>query len=342
MLALANQSQSLDFNLGELFQLANALIHATGFVPSHIKHPGSIVAAILTGRELGIPPMAALRGISFVDGKPVLDHTLHLGVMIARGVDFRWVSDGSDGTAQLWLQRPGREPFVSVFTLEMAKKAGLTSKSNWQKYPAAMLRARAVSAASRAYMPDALSGCFVPGELEADREERPVSESLHAVDLSQAGQGGAPATVQVLPAQSSATAPLELPERIVRDLYAIDSAETLRKLEDEVRASWSRFSADERAAINGAGKWARANVVERERERIAREAEDAAAEAALAAKVDAALAGQGGPLDDGDDRSGQTGNPADATEPGASDAPDFEAEHKPDVGTTATGAEVAP
>jgi hypothetical protein len=301
-------SNSFDFNLPQLFQLAEALMNAPGFVPAHIKHPGSIVAAILTGRELGIPPMAALRGISFVDGKPVLDQSLHLGCMIARGVKYRWISDGSDGTAQLWLQRHGQEPFVSVFSLEMAKKAGLLNKSNWQKYQAAMLRARAVSAASRAYMPDVLSGCFVPGELEADRDERPPNESMEPATLpaqtQHNGQGQGAIVMSALPAETEHAAPLDLPARIVRDLYAITSQAMLDKLNTEALAAWSGLKRDEKLAIKNAREWATKRLGELAQEDAAFKREAEEAEAALASKVDAALEGQG------------------ALEPGASDAPD--------------------
>lgn len=341
---LANLNNSLDFNLPQLFQLAEALMHARGFVPSHITHPGAVVAAILTGRELGVPPMAALRGIKFVDGSPVFDASLHLGIMIARGVKYRWLSDGSDGIGHLWLQRPGQEPFDSVFTMEMAKKAQLTNKQNWQKYPAAMLRARAVSAASRAYMPDVLSGCFVPGELEADRDESPPNTSMAPASLDGAGQGErvvhtsargdvAVATHAALPAQTENAAPLELPARIVRDYYAIADAKQLAALNDEARLSWPQFKKDEKLAIVTARDWAAARLLEIERDR----ADAAAADAALSARADAAIGGEGGPPDDGDDRSGQTGNPADAAEPGANDVPDVEAPHEPDAGFGGSG-----
>jgi hypothetical protein len=319
MLSIANNN-SLDFDLPSLFRLADALMHAGGFVPSHIRHPGAVVAAVLTGRELGIPPMAALRGISFVEGKPVLDQALHLGIMIARGAEFRWISDGSDGTAQLYLKRPGQEPFISVFTMEMAKKAQLDTKPTWKKYPAAMLRARCVSAASRAYFADALSGCYVPGELEADREERVPNESMEAADLASAGQG-APATVQgaaALPASTEHSKPLDLPEQLVRDFYAIESTEQLHKLIATAAQGWAGFKRDEKIAIKGAREFAEKRVMELEKERAEREKEAAEAEAALSAKVDGALAGEGAPA--GGVLEGEA-QPY-ASEPGANDAPD--------------------
>lgn len=323
-----NLARTIDFDLPQLFHLANALMHARGFVPSHIQHPGAVVAAILTGRELGVPPMASLRSIKFVDGTPVFDAALHLGIMIARGVKYRWVSDGSDGTAQLWLQRPDQEPYVSVYTMDMAKKAELLGKKNWQRYPAAMLRARAVSAASRAYMPDVLAGCFVPGELEADRDETPPNQSMEPANveaMNRAEGQGAPAAPApaALPAQTANAAPLDLPGQLVRDFYAIDSATRLNELIATAAGAWGGFKRDEKLAIKTAREWAEKRVVELEAERVEREREAAAAEAALSAKADAAIGGQGAP---------GGGAVDDAPEPGSNDEPDVEAPHEPDAG----------
>ena len=166
--------------LQDVFRLASALRQASGFLPSHLRTEGEIVAVILAGRELGLPPMVALRSVHLIKGKVVLAADVQLGLMRRAGVRVRWLKDGTDGEAVLELTRTGDAPHVQRFTMEMAKQAGLLSNDTWRKHPAAMLRARCVSAAGKAYMPDALAGCYVPGELD-EVEPAPVLSVVPAL-----------------------------------------------------------------------------------------------------------------------------------------------------------------
>jgi hypothetical protein len=152
-------------DLNEIMMLAKTLVKADGFLPSHLKTEGQIAAVILAGHELGIPPMAAIRGIKLVKGNVTLDAALQLGCIVRSGAKFAWIHDGSDGVAEAVFERPGQDPYVSRYTTEMAKRAGLDG-DNWRKHPAAMLRARVVTAAGKAYFPDVLAGVYLPDELE--------------------------------------------------------------------------------------------------------------------------------------------------------------------------------
>ena len=62
------------------------------------------------------------------------------------------------------MSRQGHSPATFRFSLEDAARAKLAG-DNWQKYPAAMLRARVITAAARAYAPDVLDGVYDPDEL---------------------------------------------------------------------------------------------------------------------------------------------------------------------------------
>jgi hypothetical protein len=175
---------AVDINaeLPAIFTLAKALTKAGGFIPQHLKNEGEIAAVILAGRELGLPPMTSLRSLSLIKGKVTLAADVQLALMVKAGAKHRWLSDGSNGVAKLELTRPGYEPHTSTFTLEDAQKAGLASQENYKKHQGAMLRARAVSAAARAYMPDVLAGCYVPGELEEDQVAKPTAKRGKTLD----------------------------------------------------------------------------------------------------------------------------------------------------------------
>jgi hypothetical protein len=178
--------------LPAIFQLASALVKAGGFLPTHLRGEGEIVAVVLAGRELGIGPMASIRSIKIVKGNVTLDAALQLGLMIRAGLKYRWLNDGSDGqTASLELSRDGQEPYVSTFTLAFAERAGLLKDGgNWKMYPQAMLRARAISAAGKAYCPDILAGIYLPDELDDEQQSyeppRFIDAPLNAMEPSSA------------------------------------------------------------------------------------------------------------------------------------------------------------
>lgn len=199
-------------DIADLFRLAEALLQATGFLPEHLRTAGAVVAVILAGRELGIPPMASLRSLALVKGKVVIAADQQIALMKARGAKVRWVKDGTDGLeAVLEVTPPGhKEPQVSRYTWEMATRAGLTGSGTWQKHPASMLRARAASAAGKAIMPDVLSGCYVPGELDdVAPEPSPALQRLPSGPVLVLGELEAPEAPEAL-----AVAP-ERPEGVV-------------------------------------------------------------------------------------------------------------------------------
>ncbi|MCC7541946.1 MAG: hypothetical protein IT379_37345 [Deltaproteobacteria bacterium] len=164
---------SVERQLPALLQLGKVLIGARGMVPAHLKTEGEIVAALLAGAELGIPPMASLRNIHIIQGRVALDASLQLGLLHRYGVRTKWLESTGE-RAVLWLQRPGFDPHTQPYTIDDAKTAGLLGKDNWRNHPKAMLRARCVSAAVKAYAADIVTGVYTPDELEEIGERAPM------------------------------------------------------------------------------------------------------------------------------------------------------------------------
>lgn len=133
----------------------------------------TVVAA--TGAELGIPPMASLRGISIVDGKIIMSADMMAAIVWRNlpGAILEVVST-SDEECTVSAARPGRPPITIQWTIADADKAGLTAmkrtkdgreyKSTWHKFPRAMLRARAITEAMRTVFPDQLFGVYAHEE----------------------------------------------------------------------------------------------------------------------------------------------------------------------------------
>lgn len=154
--------------LPEIFQLAEMLI-PTGFLPESIKTPGQAAAIILKGQELGIPPLYALNNISIVKGKQVCQAELMLSMIFRdQGDQALKILESNDRVCRVRYKRRGGDPGELAFTLEEATQAGLIARNpNYKTYPAAMLRARAISAAARVAFPDSIAGMYTPDELGA-------------------------------------------------------------------------------------------------------------------------------------------------------------------------------
>jgi hypothetical protein len=146
-----------------LLDLSKELV-PTGFLPDHIKTPGQAVAIILTGRELGMAPMRALRSLTLVKGKVSENADSQLA---------RFKTDGGRATfsnldekgAILCLRHPNGDEHVESFTIEDAKRAGLLANQNWQKYPKAMLRSRVITAGLKSIGWEGGAGAYDPDEI---------------------------------------------------------------------------------------------------------------------------------------------------------------------------------
>ncbi len=141
----------------------------SGFLPVSIKTKEQAVAIALKGRELGVPFIQAISGINIIQGKPTVSSELMLGLIFKNcpGAKIQYVQNDNKGCA-IRAARPGQPPSTFSFTMDDASLAGVLSKDNWRKFPAAMLRARCISAMARALFPDAIMGCsYTPEELGA-------------------------------------------------------------------------------------------------------------------------------------------------------------------------------
>lgn len=156
----------------------------SGFMPKAINTVDKVLTVALTGKELGLPLMQSLRGIHVIDQVPVIKPELLLALCIQRINGFKFWWGKSDNTeAHVFISRPEmNEPFESVFTIEDAKKAGLLSKSNWNNYPANMLRWRALANALHATCPEVLVGIYTPDEIQAETtQDGEIIEAEHKV-----------------------------------------------------------------------------------------------------------------------------------------------------------------
>jgi hypothetical protein len=125
---------------------------------------------ILAGMEAGFGPFASAAGVSVIKGKPGFGANLLAQAIKRHPVyDYR-VIEKTDKICRIKFLAGAEELGIEVFTMEMAKRAGLTGDGGmYSKYPEAMLFSRCLTAGMRTHCPDALGGCaaYTPEELGA-------------------------------------------------------------------------------------------------------------------------------------------------------------------------------
>lgn len=117
---------------------------------------GNVTAAILTGQELGLQPMAALRSMDIIEGTPALRAITLRALVQAHGHEV-WLEESTETRAIVSGRRKGTDKVqTSKWTLDRAKALNLTHKDNWKKQPGAMLIARASSECCRLVAADVI------------------------------------------------------------------------------------------------------------------------------------------------------------------------------------------
>lgn len=147
-----------------LLQQADMLTK-TGFLPASIKSKEQALAIILTGRELGIPAMAALNTINVIQQKPTVSPQLMLALIERSGQleDIRY--NITEKQAVVTMKRVGRSPHSETFTEANAQSLGLLQKQNWKAQKTTMLKWRAVAACARVVFADVILGIYLPDEM---------------------------------------------------------------------------------------------------------------------------------------------------------------------------------
>jgi hypothetical protein len=138
----------------------------SALVPAHLKGKFEDVLVILQmAKELDIPPMQAINGISVIQGKPCVSPELQIALVRSKcpeGV-IRITVDETSLTASCFAA-PAKdrldEGFTSTWNMARAKAMGLASKDNYLKQPLTMLKWRAVGEALRTIFPHVTKGLY--------------------------------------------------------------------------------------------------------------------------------------------------------------------------------------
>lgn len=169
---------------------AEALSGSSLLPRDYVGKPANVLLAIEYGAALGIPPMTAIQGVHVIQGRPTASAGL-IGALV-RKAGHRLRVTGDDRRAECVIVRADDPDFEfrSVWTIERAQQAKLTGKDTWKAFPAAMLKARAITECARDACPEALAGVqYTAEELGADAApaaHEAVVERLDAVPVDDA------------------------------------------------------------------------------------------------------------------------------------------------------------
>jgi len=195
--------------LQEVVLLARQIAE-TEFVPRGLRDSvPAVAAAILYGREVGLPPMTALTQTVVVDGRPSLSAEAIRALVLAAGHDLVF-AESTGAVCTMRARRRGSEHWTAVtWTLDMARSAGLAGRGAWKSYPRAMLQARATTEICRMVFPDVMHGFRSIEELQDDDALEPEPTKPGTTRVQRASK--APRTPSSPPVAPSPTPALKGP-----------------------------------------------------------------------------------------------------------------------------------
>ena len=195
--AAANRAQSRTDQLADLEAEARFLEVAYGLaekacggqlVADHFRgKPADGAIAIAYGASLGWHWTKALQDVYVIKGKPAIQSKEMRELLIRAGHQI-WEEEVGPTKVVLCGRRCDSDVVVRVeWTIEKAKKAGLTSNRLYDTMPENMLYARATTDLAKRMAPDALSGLGIVEELRDQDRVRAVAERVAAPKRGVAG-----------------------------------------------------------------------------------------------------------------------------------------------------------
>lgn len=173
---------------------AQAIAAAGDMIPTAYRgKPGAVLLAQQWADTRGLDLLTTMQGVSFVQGKPIVDATMQRALASANGIDVR-VVEATGERASVKVIRDGEVIGEAAYSLDDARQANLLGKDNWKKDPTSMLVARATTRAVRWFAPSVLLGVFVADETDdvadpvqvlaptAETDPEPTPEPADIVD----------------------------------------------------------------------------------------------------------------------------------------------------------------
>ena len=223
----------------------------SSLMPSDLRgKEADVFVTLMAGLELGLAPMAALRSIHVVKGKPILSADAMVGLVKASGLcEYFMQTEATPTAATYETKRKGDpKPQSFTFTIGDAQLAGL-SGDNWRKYPRQMLMARAKAALARDVYSDVLAGVYEEHEKDEIEDRLPVEGVIIDAEVVEPD----PAVV-ALEARILAAGALKDLGALVDELKALPESTDKERLRQAYKDAQARLVRDYAAELKGDSK----------------------------------------------------------------------------------------
>jgi hypothetical protein len=138
---------------------------SSGLFPG-IRSADQAVTLFMVAQAEGLHPIQAMRRYHIIQGQVSLRTDAMLADFMQRGGKINWI-EVTHEACEAEFHSPGLvEPLKYRWTMEDAKRAGLSGKDNWRKDPRSMLKARVISGGLRLADPASVVGLYPPEEVQ--------------------------------------------------------------------------------------------------------------------------------------------------------------------------------
>lgn len=158
-----------------------------------VRTPEQAMSLMLIAQAEGLHPAIAARDYHVINGKPALKADAMLARFQTAGGRVEWL-DFSDDKVSARFTHPQGGSVVIDWTLERAKRAGVSNNPTWAKFPRAMLKARVISEGVKTVYPGVAVGTYTVEEVRdmastpmtytsADAVIDPIEAVMQAPDM---------------------------------------------------------------------------------------------------------------------------------------------------------------
>lgn len=158
----------------EMERMATAIAKSNLF---GVKTVDQAVALMVIAQAEGRHPGSVANDYHIIQGRPSLKADTMLSRYLAAGGTVKWTSYTNEKVAAIFTH-PQSGAIEVIWTMDMARSAGLAGKDNWKSFPRSMLRARVISEGVRTSYPGVSNGIYTPeeiGDLPAMEPTEPVN-----------------------------------------------------------------------------------------------------------------------------------------------------------------------
>ena len=154
------------YKLSDMQVMAEAVARSGLF---GMKSPDQALALMLVAQSENQHPATITQDYDIIQGKACRKTHSVMARFQQMGGSLEW-HQLTDTIADATFSHPKGGSLRIEWTIEQARKAGLTNKDNWKNYPRAMLRARVIAEGVRAVYPAAIGGMMIAEEAQDSGE----------------------------------------------------------------------------------------------------------------------------------------------------------------------------